>query len=127
MKNSKSPDYTKIKLNYKIWLENETGEGILGDGKWILLKAIEKEGSLTAATEALNLSYRKTWNNLKKIEKRLDFSILEKNRGGKDGGHTSLTKEGKKLVRTFDKFHTDFDDKINKAFQKFLENLADNS
>lgn len=127
MKNSINPDYSNIKLNYKIWLENELGDGILGDGKWILLKAIEKEGSLTAATEVLNLSYRKTWNNLKKIEKLLGFPILEKNRGGKDGGHTSLTKEGKKLVKTFDKFHTEFDEKINKAFQKFLENLVEKS
>ena len=88
-----------------------------------MLKTIEKEGSLTAATEVMNMSYRKTWNNLKKIEKRLGFQILEKNRGGKDGGHTTLTKEGKKLVKTFDKFHTEFDEKINTAFQKFLENL----
>ncbi len=123
MNQLKKADYSNIKLNYKIWLEDAKGNGILGDGKWILLKAIAKEGSLTAATEVLNLSYRKTWNNLKKIEALLGFPILEKNRGGKDGGSSSLTPEGKKLVVTFDKFHAEFDQKINKAFVKFLENL----
>ncbi|MBI5217399.1 MAG: LysR family transcriptional regulator [Bacteroidia bacterium] len=123
-KTTKKVKYSDIKLNYKIWLESDTGNGILGDGKWLLLKAIAKEGSLTAATEALNLSYRKTWNNLKKIEKMLGFPILEKTRGGKDGGSTALTAEGKKLVRTFDKFHSDFDEKINKAFEKFLKELT---
>lgn len=124
MKNEATVDYSNVNLNYKIWLEDSAGEGVLGDGKWILLKAIESEGSLTAATEKLNLSYRKTWNNLKKIEKKLGFPILDKTRGGKDGGGSTLTSEGKKLVKSFDKFHAEFDCVIQKAFEKFKKDLA---
>ena len=50
----------KIKPEYKIWLSTETGEGIMGDGKWQILKAIEKKGSLMAACDALGLTYRRT-------------------------------------------------------------------
>jgi molybdate transport repressor ModE-like protein len=109
---------------YKIWLETSDGKGILGDGKWILLKTIEETGSLKDAIEKLGLSYRKTWNNLQQIEKRFGCPILETTRGGTDGGgNTYLTEEGKKIVRAFDKFHSTFDKQINEAFITFVDDL----
>lgn len=113
----------KINFNYKIWLSDEDGNGILGDGKWKILKAIEEHGSLTAATEALGITYRRTWGDLKKIEEDLGFAILDKNRGGKDGGTTSLTVKGKQLVNAFDQFHTEIDQVIENAFKNFRKNL----
>ena len=109
---------------YKIWLETSDGKGILGDGKWLLLKTIEETGSLKAAIEKLGLSYRKTWNNLQQIEKRFGCPILETSRGGTDGGgNTYLTKDGEKIVKAFDKFHSNFDKLVNKAFISFLNDL----
>jgi molybdate transport system regulatory protein len=113
----------RIQFNYKIWLSDVEGNGILGDGKWKILKAIEKHGSLTAATEALGITYRRTWGDLKKIEKDLGFAILDKSRGGKDGGTTSLTEKGKQLVDAFDQFHNEVDVVIENAFKKFREIL----
>ena len=57
-----------LRLNYKIWLESSDREGILGDKKCELLRAIEETGSLNDAMKKLNLTYRKTWDNLRKIE-----------------------------------------------------------
>ncbi len=115
--------YEDIRLNYKIWLETKDELGILGDGKWQLLKAISETGSLKLAMERLNLSYRKTWNNLQQIEERLGFPILDTQRGGSDGGKTCLTPEGEKIVKAFDNFHTEFDAFIQKAFKKFKTEL----
>jgi len=117
--------FSNINLNYKIWLETQNQLGILGDGKWVLLKAIEETGSLKAAMEKLNLTYRKTWNNLQQIEERLGFPILETTRGGADGGNTCLTEEGKRIVRAFDNFHNEFDVLINQAFDKFKKELEE--
>ncbi|MFZ4741941.1 MAG: winged helix-turn-helix domain-containing protein [Bacteroidales bacterium] len=117
--------YENIRLNYKIWLETQDELGILGDGKWLLLKAISETGSLKLAMEKLNLSYRKTWNNLQQIEERLGFSILDTQRGGADGGKTTLTKEGEKIVKAFDNFHTEFDTFIQQAFIKFKLELEE--
>lgn len=105
----KSGRYEKLKLNYKIWFTDEYGKGILGDGKWKILKAIDETGSLTAACEKLGITYRRTWNDLKTIEKQLGFALLEKSRGGAEGGSTSLTPEGKKLIHAFDDFHEKMD------------------
>jgi len=113
-----------IRFNYKIWLSTDKDEGILGDGKWQILKAIEEHGSLKAATRALGITYRRTWGDLKKIEEMLGFPILEKERGGKEGGKSSLTPEGRKLVQAFDAFHEKVDDVIEKAFGEFRSQLT---
>jgi molybdate transport repressor ModE-like protein len=114
----------KIKPEYKIWLSTESGEGIMGDGKWQILKAIEKTGSLMAATELLGLTYRRTWGDLKKIEEQLGFQLLDKSRGGKDGGTSSLTLEGKRLVAAFDHLHERMDGAIQMAFNDFIREIT---
>ncbi len=114
----------KFILNYKIWLSTEDGKGIMGDGKWQILKAIEKHGSLKAATEALGLTYRRTWGDLKQIEKDLGYPLLEKKRGGKHGGETTLTEQGNNLVKAFDRFHKKTDRLIEKAFVELKANLT---
>jgi len=121
MKSNLLPD--NIRFYYKIWMSTEEGEGILGDGKWQILKAIEEHGSLTAATKSLGITYRRTWGDLKKIEEMLGFAILEKERGGKDGGKSSLTPEGKKLVKAFDEFHEKVDLFVESAFDEFRSKL----
>ena len=113
-----------IKPQYKIWLSTDTGEGIMGDGKWQILKAIEKTGSLMAATESLGLTYRRTWGDLKKIESQLGFQLLDKSRGGKDGGTSTLTPEGKRLVEAFDNLHARVDNVIQQAFEDFMQQIT---
>ncbi|HNS18511.1 MAG TPA: LysR family transcriptional regulator [Bacteroidales bacterium] len=115
--------YDNIRLQYKIWLESEDGKGVLGDGKWQILKAIRTHGSLMAACQALGMTYRRTWNDLKKIEQMLGFSIVQKSRGGKEGGRTILSEEGLRLVEAFDHFHENVDELIRKKFQILLEEL----
>ncbi len=115
------PDF---QLHYKIWMSDNQENGILGDGKWKILKLIEEKGSLKAACDELGWTYRRTWGDLKKIEKFFGFPLLEKHRGGSDGGSTFLTPEGKKLVLAFDKFHSNVDNVIQKGFESFIEDLG---
>jgi molybdate transport repressor ModE-like protein len=111
---------SKLSFNYKIWLETEDHVSVLGDGKWLLLKAIRDTGSLKAAVDKLGFTYRRTWNDLKRIEKKLGFPILCKIRGGKDGGMTSLTDEGLRIVDLFERFHAAFDIKFKKELEKII-------
>ncbi len=115
------PNQTMLKLNFKIWIENQNGESLFGDGKWQLLKTIEKTESLKLAIEECGLSYRKTWNKLEEIEQKLGFYLIERQRGGTAGGKTTLTPEGKKIVELFDDFHSQFDVVINSFLRKEIE------
>lgn len=122
---AKEQPLENFKLNFKIWLSTLSGKGIMGDGKWRILKAIEKHGSLKAATKALGLTYRRTWGDLKAIEEEFGFPLLEKSRGGAEGGKTELTPEGKNLVNAFDAFHSKVDVMMDEAFREFRQNLME--
>ena len=112
-----------INLHYKIWMSDDKDSGILGDGKWQILKLIDQKGSLKAACDEMGYTYRRTWGDLKKIEQCFGFALLEKHRGGNEGGKTVLTREGKRLVNAFDQFHASVDGLIQKGFESFIENL----
>ena len=125
MEKTFSNEIYDIRLHYKIWMSDKNEKGILGDGKWQILKLIEKKGSMKAACDELGYTYSRTWGNLKKIEQLFGFPLLEKQRGGVDGGRTLLTSEGKKLVKAFDHFHASVDAVIRKGFENFLQDLED--
>ncbi|KAF0201970.1 MAG: molybdate transport system regulatory [Bacteroidetes bacterium] len=122
----KTKKYDELKLHYKIWFTDQNEKGILGDGKWKILKAIDETGSLTSACEKLEITYRRTWNDLKAIEEQLGFALLEKSRGGAEGGSTSLTPEGKKLIRAFDDFHEKMDVIMQQHFTELKKTLISN-
>lgn len=118
-----SDNLSNIKFNYKIWIESGKDESVLGEGKWKLLKAIDEEGSLKGGMDRLNLTYRKTWDNLKKIEKTLGFPVINPSRGGSDGGSTTLTQEGKMIVAAFDRFYAKYDEMIRNACNECMEEV----
>jgi len=90
-----------IHLHYKIWMSDKDEKGL----------------------QEMGYTYRRTWGNLKKIEQFFGFALLEKQRGGIDGGRTLLTPEGRKLVKAFDNFHESVDSVIQKGFDNFLNDL----
>ncbi len=113
----------KLRAKFKLWLSTRDIEGVFGDGKWRLLKAIESTGSLTEASESLKISYRKAWGDLKKAQEALNESLVEKHRGGIRGGQSALTEQGKKWVSAYTKFHNDIEKAIEKAYQKHIKEL----
>jgi molybdate transport system regulatory protein len=115
---------SELKANYKLWLTLDNGEGVLGDGKWLLLATIHELGSITKAVEKLGVSYRKAWGDLRKMEQMLSISVIEKQRGGADGGRTKLTPQGIFIIQAYKKFHDDFESLAQKAFDKFKIELS---
>jgi len=113
----------KLTVRFKLWLNAKDAEGAFGDGKWRLLAAIDKEGSLKAASETLHISYRKAWGDLKKAEDTLNIALVERQRGGSIGGQTRLTERGKKWVSAYTKFRGDIEKVTEKAYQKYIEQL----
>jgi molybdate transport system regulatory protein len=115
--------HPKLKLNYKIWIETDDGLNILGEGKWKLLKDIKQTGSLKNAVEKSGLAYRQTWDNLKKIEDRIGFKLIDKSRGGEKGGQTVLTAKGEKIVDFFEKLYGEIEPDIQQHFTKLIIEL----
>ena len=114
----------ELLAHYKLWLSLKNGDGILGDGKWRLLKAVDELGSISKAATQLGISYRKAWGDLKKAEQLLGISIIEKHRGGNSGGSTLITEQGVRLVKAYTRFHNDFEVYFKKSFEKFQGEIS---
>ncbi len=119
----KNTTVNNLSLKYKIWLETNDNKGILGEGKFELLKTISETGSLKAAMKKHKLSYRKTWDNLNRIEDILGFKIIERQRGGKTGGKTVLTPKGQAIVTAFENFYQKYDSFIQQALDDTLSEI----
>ena len=121
----KAGNMKRIRARCKLWLNSKDVEGVFGDGKWRLLEAIGRTGSLSAASESLRISYRKAWGDLKKAQDALNIPLVEKQRGGKKGGRTILTSEGKQWVKAYSKFRADVDKAVEKSYEKHIRELVE--
>jgi len=84
----------------RIWLEYR-GEPLLGKGGAEILEAIKKEKSISKAARTIGMSYRYVWNYLAKAEKIVGEPIVERFRGGKDGGGAQLNSMGESLLKEY--------------------------
>lgn len=115
------PSKTDVFLNYKIWLSGLTGHGQVEEETFSLLEQTQHHGSLAAAANALQMSYRKAWGKIQDAEETLGYPLLNKQRGGKDGGNSQLTKDAIKLLEAYRALQQKFDDSVENAFKSFLE------
>ncbi len=113
----------KLQAKFKLWLNGKDVEGVFGDGKWRLLQAVDAEGSLKVASEKLHISYRKAWGDLKKAQESLNCTLVEKQRGGRAGGRTVLTEQGKKWARAYSRFRRTVEKAVDKAHEKHIQGL----
>jgi molybdate transport system regulatory protein len=109
----------------KLWISSPDNEGIFGDGKWRLLKAIERESSLKAAAESLHISYRKAWGDLKKAEESLGLKLIEKHRGGDHGGETVLTDDGRRWLAAYSLFRDEVRSALETVYRDHIAALLD--
>ena len=108
----------RMSIKSKLWLEKD-GKPVFGIGKLRLLKAISKEGSISKASKMTHISFRRAWSHLDDAEKNFGIPLLEKHRGGKGGGSSSLTGEACELVSRFERLT----DEVREFAQQRFEEL----
>ena len=94
----------EYKIKSRIWIEADENV-LLGEGRVKLLKAIEKNGSLSKAAKSINLSYKKAWTMIDCVNKSAKKPVTESSIGGKGGGGATLTEYGKELIKAFDEIN----------------------
>jgi len=106
-------------IRSKIWIEDDSGNVVFGLGRYKIFEAIQRSGSIQAASKELKMSYRAVWGRIKATEERLDRQMLIRNVGGAAGGGSRLTPFAKSLVEQFKQLHknilTQSDDLFKKA------------
>lgn len=103
-----------IGLDANLWL-NRADNRFLGADRIRLLEEIGKLGSITKAAMAVGISYKTAWDLVNTINNLAEKPLVQRLTGGKGGGGTSLTAEGRKVVEQFNT--------IQEEHGKFLRNL----
>lgn len=75
----------------------------LGPGKADLLDAIDRTGSISAASRELGMSYKKAWQLIVTMNQRFSGPLVSTESGGTDHGGAQLTALGKKVVEHYRK------------------------
>jgi molybdate transport system regulatory protein len=124
MAGPKGSKYYNIYLDFSIYLKNrEDGNPVLTEEHFELLLNIGELGSLAATAERMQISYRKAWGLLRQSEQTLGFPLIEKHRGGRDGGNTLLTEEGKNLVESYKALRVEFDSSVKVFVKNFFHRI----
>jgi molybdate transport system regulatory protein len=97
-----------MRVGFKMWLEEEQ-RSVFGEGRYRLLKTVERAGSISAAARVLGISYRSAWTHLDRVERSLHVRLLERRRGGSGGGATALTPQAKRLLSLYEDYFREFD------------------
>ncbi|WP_016855232.1 winged helix-turn-helix domain-containing protein [Halomonas smyrnensis] len=74
---------------------------VLGPGKIDLLAAIAREGSITAASRALNMSYKKAWQLIDTMNRHFPSEVIATSTGGSTRGGAELTPLGEELLARY--------------------------
>ena len=82
--------------------ENDTR---LGSGKIALLKAIQKERSLSKAAKSINMSYRRAWLLIQELNDSLREPVLITHTGGQSGGGSELTEMANQIIEIYERLN----------------------
>jgi molybdate transport system regulatory protein len=92
MKGEESP----FRIRSKIWVEDANGKVVFGLGRYRILEAVQRLGSLQAAAQELKMSYRAIWARISATEERLGKPLLIREPKG-----SRLTPLGETLLKQF--------------------------
>ena len=102
----------------KLRVYNE--EPAFGKGVVMLLDKTHQYGSLSKAYKDMGMAASKAFKILHRAEADLGVKLVESVSGGKNGGSSVLTEEGKMYVEKYHMFMNDMKKAADEAFLKYF-------
>jgi molybdate transport system regulatory protein len=115
----RDPNRGEPRVRFKIWIEDNEGV-LLSEWRVALLEAIEATGSLARAAERIGVPYRTAWERVRQIEAALGVRLVEAGSGGREGGATRLSPNGRDLVARFRAVTAGLDESVDERFTAHL-------
>ncbi len=110
-----------MKALVKIYYCMNDGEKFFGYGPCLLLREVEKTGSLRKAAINMNMAYTKALKLIKTAESALEEKLIVSNTGGKNGGGSQITKQAEVLIEEYEKFKQDVDTYAKCRFEELFK------
>lgn len=112
-----------LDIRSKIWVE-VNGEPVFGRGRRFLLEAIESYGSINRAAHEVDISFRKAWGYIKAMEERLGVKLIERRKGGRNGGGAALTEEARILLKKYEALERGVQEFVDKRFKMTFKGVS---
>ena len=87
-----------LKLSFQLMREAKPA---IGPGKALVMEAVDREGSISAAGRTLGMSYRRIWMLVDSLNSDWRECVIETRVGGGTAGGAKLTAFGRDLLDAF--------------------------
>jgi len=114
------PGHSLMKLHPDIRIRVAREKPFYGPGSHLLLRLTDETGSLREACRHMGISYTKGRALILRIEQQLGYPVIESRQGGKAGGNSVVTEQGKELIQNYTKFLEEVKDCINELFSRYF-------
>lgn len=111
-------------LHFVLQLRLAADEIFFGPGVARVLHLVDELHSLNAAAAAMSMSYSKAWKMIRSMEQQLGIKVIDRRVGGKEGGGSSLTLEGRLFLESYARFEADMKRYGGDAFQRIFANFT---
>ncbi|WP_028312732.1 TOBE domain-containing protein [Derxia gummosa] len=95
-----NPDAKPLLFATQLFVERD-GQELVGPRRFELLRQIAEGGSISAAAQAVGISYRSAWGAIDALNNLAGEPIVERSKGGVGGGGATLTAAGRTLLDTY--------------------------
>lgn len=109
-----------MKAVSRILLLDDRGEKFFGEGPARLLRGVEKTGSLRSAAQQMGMAYTKALKLMKNAETALGFFLISRVVGGKSGGGSTLTEEGRNFLQQYELYREECRRENERIYQKYF-------
>ena len=105
----------KFVVRSKIWIADDTGKVAFGLGRFRILEAVDRLGSMNSAAAELSMSYRAVWCRIRESEDLIGRKLVI--RQGKGSVLTSFARD---LMKQFTELNIKFQDEADKIFGNLI-------
>lgn len=99
----------------KIWIEDSTGKVAFGLGRFRILEAIDRLGSMNLAAAELSMSYRSVWCRIRESEERIGRKLVVRH-----GKGSTLTTFARDLLQQFSIMNKRLKEEADEIFRDLL-------
>lgn len=91
----------------KLYIVDENGDKVFGEGPYRLLKATMELGSLRKAAISMDMAYSKARKLISTAENAFGTPLLLPTIGGRTGGGSQVTEAGKELLEKYERYRNE--------------------
>ena len=105
----------KYVVRSKIWIEDSKGKVAFGLGRFKILEAVDRLGSMNLAATDLSMSYRAVWCRIRESEDRIGRKLIVRK-----GKGSTLTSFARDLMKKFIDLNAAFNEEADTLFGDLL-------